>query len=208
MAFETELAATVERIERDAVISPYHLTLMALAGILAAIALLTESVPVLIGAMLIAPAFPPLALLALALVLGRWATARDAAVAALVGLGTALVASILTTWLLNLAGILPDYSNLVHQRLLEERVRPGWYSMAVALAAGMAGMLAAIRNRVDALIGTIAAVALVPAGGAAGIAIVAGDGARALGGVLLLGINVMLIVATGMMVLLAIGRGR
>ena len=208
MAFETELAQTLERVQRDAEISAYHLTLMGLAGILAAVALLTESVPVLIGAMLIAPAFAPLALLALALVLGRWVTAREAFVAATVGLGTALVMSMLTTWLLNVAGILPDYTNFASQPLLEERVRPGWYSMVVALAAGTAGMLAAIRNRVDALIGTIAAVALVPAGGAAGIAIVAGDSARALGGVLLLGINAVLIVATGMIVLLAIGRGR
>ena len=47
-----------------------------------------------------------------------------------------------------------------------------------------------------------------PAGGAAGIAFLSGDSARTIGGLVLLGINVILIVVTGMIVLLAIGRGR
>jgi uncharacterized hydrophobic protein (TIGR00271 family) len=208
VAFETELAETLDRLKQDTVISAYHMTLMALAGILVSVALLTESVPVLIGAMLVAPAFPPLALIALALVLGHWATARHAFAVSIAGLALSVIMAMLTTWFLNTSGIIPEYSSLYRLQLLEERVRPGWYSMAVALAAGIAGMLAAIRNRTDALIGTIASVALVPAGGAAGIALVAGDVGRALGGTVLLGINVVLIVATGMMVLLAIGRGR
>lgn len=208
MAFETELAETLNRLKRDSVLAPYHMTLMALSGVLVSVALLTDSVPVLIGAMLVAPAFPPLALIALALVLGRWSMAGGALLVSSAGLALALAMSIVSAWFLNATGVIPDYASLHGLELLEERVRPGWYSMAVALAAGIAGMLAAIRNRTDALIGTIAAVALVPAGGAAGIAFVAGDMGRALGGLILLGINVVLIVATGMIVLLAIGRGR
>lgn len=208
MAFETELAETLDRLGRDTVVAPYHMTLMGLSGVLASVALLTNSVPVLIGAMLVAPAFPPLALLALTLVLGRWSQAMHALAVVLVGLATAVLFAMATTWFLNVTGVIPGYANLVRQELLEERVRPGWYSMAVALAAGTAGMLAVIRNRTDALIGTVASVALVPAGGAAGIALIAGDPDRAVGGLVLLGINVVLIVATGMMVLLAIGRGR
>ncbi|MGH7480866.1 MAG: DUF389 domain-containing protein [Longimicrobiales bacterium] len=208
MAFETELAETLDRLRRDTVISAYHMTLMGLSGVLSSVALLTNSVPVLIGAMLVAPVFPPLALLALALVLGRWALARHALLVVVVGLGIAVALAMLTTWFLNVAGIIPGYANLVRQELLEERVRPGWYSMLVALAAGTAGMLAEIRNKLDALIGTVASVALVPAGGAAGISLIAGDADRALGGCVLLAINAVLIVATGMIVLLAIGRGR
>lgn len=208
MAFETELVLTLDRLRRDTVIAPYHMILMGLSGVLAAVALLTDSVPVLIGAMLVAPAFPPLALLALALVLGRWAMARHALVVVVVGLGIAVAMAMFTTWFLNLAGIIPEYANLVRRDLLEERVRPGWYSMTVALAAGAAGMMAEIRNRLDTLIGTVASVALVPAGGAAGIALMAGDPDRALGGLVLVTINVILIVATGMMVLVAVGRGR
>ncbi|MBW3671470.1 MAG: DUF389 domain-containing protein [Acidobacteria bacterium] len=181
---------------------------MALSGVLAAVALLTSSIPVLLGAMLIAPVYPPLALIAVGLVLRRWRVAERAFGVTLAGLGVAVLCAVITTSFLNTIGIIPEETNLVQRELLEERVRPGWYSVAAALAAGLAGMLGTIRNKTDALIGTIASVALVPAGGAAGIALVSGDQARAIGGMLLLAINVLLIVATGMIVLLAIGRGR
>lgn len=208
MAYERELPQTIARLRPDVAISPYHMTLMALAGILAAVGLLTNSVPVLIGAMLIAPAYAPLALLPIALVLGRWRLALHSLEVALVGLAIAVALATLTTAFVNALEIIPVEANLVERDLLEERVRPGWYSMAAALAAGSAGMLAEIRNKTDTLIGTVASVALVPAGGAAGIAFLSGDAARAVGGLILLGINVILIVVTGMIVLLAIGRGR
>lgn len=208
MAYEREIPQTIGRLRPDVEVSGYHMTLMALAGILAAVGLLTNSVPVLIGAMLVAPAFAPLALLALAIVLGRWPLAVHSLKVSVVGLIVAVASAILTTAFVNALGIIPVEANLVQRELLEERVRPGWYSMAAALAAGSAGMLAEIRNKTDTLVGTVASVALVPAGGAAGIAFLSGDAARAAGGLILLAINVILIVVTGMMVLLAIGRGR
>lgn len=208
MAYERELALTLERLRDDVSFSFYHTTLMGMAGVLAAVGLLTNSVPVLIGAMLVAPAFNPLALLAITLVLGRWRAALHSLGVSLLGLTIAVLMATLTTVLVNELGIIPAEANLVQRELLEERVRPGWYSMAAALAAGTAGMLAEIRNKTDALIGTVASVALVPAGGAAGIALLSGDAARSIGGLILLGINVVLIVVTGMFVLLALGRGR
>lgn len=57
-------------------------------------------------------------------------------------------------------------------------------------------------NKGDTIIGTVAALALVPAAGAAGIALMPQDPARALGGLLLLGINVGLIILMGIVTLL------
>jgi hypothetical protein len=62
-------------------------------------------------------------------------------------------------------------------------------------------MMALAREQEDALIGTVSSLALVPAGGAAAIALVAGDPIRALGGLVLLAINVIAIVAMGLLVL-------
>ncbi len=208
MAYEREFAETVHRLQGEVEMSAYYMILMGLAGVLAAVGLLTNSVPVLIGAMLVAPAFPPLALVTIGLILGRWALAWRSFAVAMSGLGLSVVLTMLTAWLLNLTGVIPEDANLLQRELLEERVRPGWYSIIAALAAGIAAMLAAVRNKMDALIGTLASVALVPAGAAAGIAFISGDPARGLGGLVLLAINVTLIIAMGMAVLLAIGRGR
>ena len=78
-------------------------------------------------------------------------------------------------------------------------MRPGWYSLIAAAAAGVAAVIGIVRKKLDTLIGTVAAVALVPAGCAAGISLVAGDSLRAVGGIVLLLINVMLICAAGLL---------
>jgi uncharacterized membrane protein len=102
--------------------------------------------------------------------------------------------------------VIPPETNLLNKPLLEERVHPGWYSIAAAFAAGVVGTLALTKQKTDTLVGTVAALALVPAGAAAGIAFMSHDPLRGLGGLLLLGINVVLIIAMSLIVLLIVGR--
>lgn len=196
------------RLREEARATPYYGTLMVSAGLLAAVAVLTNSVPVLIGAMVIAPVLSPLALTALAVVLGRTSVAARAFGVAIGGIALATAAAVLCTWLLDVTGVISEGESLVNRELLEERVRPGWYSAIAALAAGVTGMLAVLKNKSDMLVGTVAAVALVPGAAAAGIALKAGDPERALGGLALLSLNVVLIFAMGVLVLLVLGRGR
>ncbi|MEQ9483419.1 MAG: hypothetical protein RIG27_14190 [Coleofasciculus sp. F4-SAH-05] len=56
----------LQQLSEEVVLSPSYLVLMGMAGILSAIALLTNSIPILIGSMIIAPAFLPLSLVAFA----------------------------------------------------------------------------------------------------------------------------------------------
>lgn len=208
LASAASIAETYTRLSEDTKLSPYYMAMMGLSGILAAVAMLTNSIPVLIGAMVVAPALPPLALTALALVLGKPRHAGFAFGVAALGVMGAVAGASAATWLLNVTGVLPAEANLVGRELLEERVRPGWYSLMAAVAAGSAGMLASLNNKTDALVGTVAALALVPSGAAAIIALQSGDAPRALGGLVLLSMNVLVIIATGIAVLLLLGRGR
>jgi uncharacterized hydrophobic protein (TIGR00271 family) len=192
----------VERVASQAKLSGSYLVLMAAAGVLAAVALLTNSVPILIGAMVVAPALGPVALVA-------FATAGGKARLALRGLGVAAVGillatgfAMLTTWIMNLTNVIPPDTNLLNKHLLEERVSPGWWSVAAALAAGIAGTLALAQVKTDTIVGTVAALALVPAAAAAGIAFMSHDPSRGAGGLVLLGINVGLIIVTGILTLL------
>ncbi len=178
---------------------------MSIAGVLAAVGMLTNSVPVLIGSMVVAPAFAPLSLVAFGMVAGQWRLALRGLGTALLGLGLAVGAAMLTTWVLNMTGVLDAETNLWENPLLEERVRPGWYSMVAAFAAGIAGTLATLKDKMDTMVGTVAALALVPAGGAAGIALLSSDPLRSLGGVVLLAINMALIIACGILVLVVMG---
>ena len=170
---------------------------MATSGILSAVALLTNSIPVLIGSMVIAPAFPPLALVSFATVNRDFRLAKEGLVTAVLGLAVSMSAALIVTWLLTTTHILPAETELLDKTLLQERVSPGWYSVVTAVAAGIAGTVALTERKTDTLVGVVAALALVPAGVAGAIAFLSDDPIRGWGGIALLGINVSLIVISG-----------
>lgn len=179
--------------------------LMSVSGVLTAVAMLANSIPILIGAMVVAPAYNPLARFVVTIAAGERRQALRAFATTMAGLTLAVAAASLTAWLIYRMGVSDRLP--LDQPLLEERVRPGWYSMFSALAAGIAGAIATIKKKLDTLIGTVAAVALVPAGGAAGISLVGGEPLRALGGFVLLGVNILAIVGMGLLVV-AVSRPR
>ncbi|MEL6902329.1 MAG: DUF389 domain-containing protein, partial [Cyanobacteria bacterium J06606_4] len=66
--FKETLPDTIQHIAERSEADGSYLVLMAVSGVLAAVAMLTDSVPVLIGSMIIAPALPPLTLISYAIV--------------------------------------------------------------------------------------------------------------------------------------------
>jgi len=197
---------TVQRVVQLSEFSISYVVLMATSGILSAIALLTNSIPILIGSMVIAPALPPLALISLGAVTRQPKLALEGAISALLGISISMAAAIVVTWILNVTGVLPDEASLLDRTLLQERVSPGWYSVITAIAAGIAGILALTEQKTDTLVGVVAALALVPAGVAGAIAFLSEDPIRGWGGITLLGINVSLIVASGIITLLLLQK--
>ncbi len=196
----------VQRVVQLSEFNASYMVLMATSGVLSAIALLTNSVPVLIGSMVIAPALPPLALISFGAVNRQPKIALEGAISALLGLSISMAAAIVITWVLTVTGVLPDEASLLERTLLQERVSPGWYSVVTAISAGIAGMLALTERKTDTLVGVVAALALVPAGVAGAIAFLSEDPVRGWGGIRLLGINVGLIILSGMVTLLLFQR--
>lgn len=176
--------------------------LMTTSGVLAAVALLTNSIPVLIGSMVIAPALPPLALVSFAIVNRQPRLAIKGIAAAATGLGVSVLAALTTAWILNVTHVIPAETNLLGKTLLEERVTVGWYSVIAAVAAGISGTVALTERKTDTLVGVVAALALVPAGAAGAIAFLSKDPIRAWGGLSLLSLNVGLIIISGVVTLL------
>lgn len=172
---------------------------MATAGVLAAVALLTNSIPILIGSMVIAPALPPLGLVSLAIVANKPKLVAKGLRTALLGFLISMIFAMLTTWLLNVFQVIPAETNLLNKHLLEERVKPGWYSVIAAMAAGVSGAIALVKQKTDTLVGVVAALALVPAIAAAGIAFLSRNPIMGFGGLFLLGINVSFIVISGVL---------
>jgi len=198
---------TVDKTASQVQLSGSYLLYMGTSGVLAAVALLSDSIPILIGSMIVAPLMPALAMVPFALVARRRGEAARGLRIALIGLGVAFATAWATTAVMAAVGVIASDTVLLDKPLLQERVHPGWWSMAAAVAAGLAGITAQAREKTDTLIGTVAALALVPAVGASAIAVYVGAPAPALGGLLLLGMNVGLIVAMGVIALL-VSAGR
>ncbi|GAA4729672.1 hypothetical protein GCM10023328_05440 [Modestobacter marinus] len=199
---------TVESIDSEVRLSGSYLLFMAVSGVLASVALLSDSVPILIGSMIVAPLMPPLALVPFALVARNRTQAARGLGVALAGLVLAFGTALATTAVMAAVGVVPADIALSTKPLLQERVHPGWWSMAAAVAAGLAGTTAQAHQKTDTLIGTVAALALVPAVGASAISLYTGAAEPVLGGLLLLGMNVGLIIGMGVLALLvSAGRG-
>lgn len=193
---------TIAKVSQQAQLTSSYLVFMATAGILAAVALLTNSIPILIGSMVIAPALPPLGLVSLAIVARKPSLALEGLKTAFLGFLIAMIFAMVTTWILNMTHVIPAETNLMNKQLLEERVRPGWYSVIAAIAAGISGTVALVKQKTDTLVGVVAALALVPAIAAAGIAFLSKNPTMGFGGLFLLAINVGFIILSGVLTII------
>jgi len=184
-------------IEPQAQFNQTYIALMAISGALASVAFLTESIPILIGSMVIAPVLPPLILVSIGMVNKNAHSTIKGFIIVITGLVIALVSAIITTWILGITGVSPE---LGISKMLIERVTPGWYSVVAAFAAGVAGALAVSHKKQDTLVGVVASVALVPTIAGMGIAAIVGNWENVAGGLIMLGINTGLIIIMGWIV--------
>ncbi|MFP4012445.1 MAG: DUF389 domain-containing protein [Chitinispirillaceae bacterium] len=185
-------------IEAQTKFNLLYIALMSSSGILASVAFLVNSIPLLIGSMVVAPVMPPLVLISIGMANGNYRNILKGLALTFSGLTIALAFSVGTTWLLSFTGLNP--ANLDLPPMLIERVTPGWYSLVAALAAGTAGALAVSHQKQDTLVGAVASIALVPTVAGTGIAILLTDWQNVLGGLGMLGINVGAIVFMGWLV--------
>jgi uncharacterized hydrophobic protein (TIGR00341 family) len=142
----TQIADTIK-------VSRAYYVMVLLSTIVAAIGLLQDNVPVVIGAMVIAPLLGPNMALALATTLGDKDLGKNALKVTLAGIGAGLALSVLLGIILNVDPTIPTIMN---------RTQIGMGDVILALAAGSAGCLAFTTGAPATLIGVMVAVALLP----------------------------------------------
>lgn len=197
-----ELAA---RTREESSLSVTYLAFLCIACLLAAVGVLTDSAVTVVGAMVVGPEFGPLAALAVALVRRRAALARRAAAALLVGFPLAMVITGIATLGFEALG----WVTLTSTRDLDQVdfiFQVGPFSFVVALLAGAAGMLSLVSAKSAALVGVFISVTTVPAAGFAVVAATVGDWDIAASSAVQLMVNLVGIVAAGVLVLTAYRR--
>lgn len=185
----------------DAKLSWSFLAFLVIATQLAGIGIVTNSTIAIVGAMVVGPEFGPLAGLALAIVDRRWALARRAALALLVGFPIAMAVCALAAWLSLALGLIDRNSVNQGDSAVEFIYHPGPFSFIVAVLAGAAGMISLIGRKSAVLVGVFISVTTVPAAGFIAVALVLGEPGKAGGSAIQLVLNLLGIVVSAVVVL-------
>jgi uncharacterized hydrophobic protein (TIGR00271 family) len=183
-----------------------YVLFMAAAGVVAGVGVLDGSSILVVGAMALSPDLLPISAAAVGIVERRWALAARAALTLVIGLGIAALTAAGATLLLRAFGRIDHGLDLADTVLGPSLTEIGPGTVLVALAAGMAGMLA-YETAVGTAVGVAISVTTIPAAAYAGCAIGLGTGTGAGGALKVLATNVLCIVA-GSTVTLAVQRRR
>jgi uncharacterized hydrophobic protein (TIGR00271 family) len=184
-----------------------YVLFMAAAGVVAGAGVLNGSSILVVGAMALSPDLLPISAAAVGLVERRWALAARAALTLCTGLAIAALTAALTTVALRIFGRIDRGLELADTALGPSLTHIGPGTVLVALAAGMAGMLAYETAGSEA-VGVAISVTTIPAAAYTGCAAGLGTNNDAIGALGVLSTNVVCIVSGSTLTLLAQRRWR
>jgi len=182
--------ALFEQLETKSKWSFDFLALICLSTVIAALGLIQNSTPVVIGAMLVAPLMTPLLGVGLSLIQGNVSLVKDCLLAILLGFICALSIGVLSGFI---AMPLSEGKELTNEILA--RGKPSLLDLGVAFFSGIAASYCVARPALSsALAGVAIAAALVPPIASCGIAFSQGDWQTTRGAALLFSTNVVAII--------------
>jgi uncharacterized hydrophobic protein (TIGR00271 family) len=184
------------RTSESAELSPGFVLFMVLATSIAAVGILTDSVVLIIGAMVVGPEFGPIAGVCVALVQRRMSLAARSLLALGVGFPVGVALAYLGTLTLIRLGVAPAEFTSPHPQTMFIS-RPDAYSGIIAALAGIAGMLSLTTAKSGALIGVLISVTTVPAAANIAVAAAYANTAELYGASRQLGINLVMLLVAG-----------
>jgi uncharacterized hydrophobic protein (TIGR00271 family) len=177
--------------------APSFYVLLAIAALIGAVGLLTNSQILIVGAMVVGPEYNAIMGVALGITKRARAEARDG----LLALGGGFLAAIVLTLLFGLAvrasGKTPE-AFLKGVRPVADLINtPNIFSVIVAVLAGLVGVVSLTEARANALIGVFISVTTIPAAASVGISIAYSSWREARGSAFQLLLNVVLLIVVG-----------
>lgn len=196
---------TETTLRHQSVVTANYLTLMTLGGAVAATGLVAPSSTAqaisFVAAAVIAPGFEPLANIPLGLALRRPGVVAMGLKSAVAGYLTLIVSAALTFLLLRLLGV-AGVEQFVHNYEVKALSHIPLREVVVSACGAVAGMTMVLSHRRYIIPGALIALAVIPAAAMIGIALVAGQPALMVQGVERLGLDVLLVIAGGTLVVL------
>jgi uncharacterized hydrophobic protein (TIGR00271 family) len=175
-----------------------YLVLMATAGVIASLAVINDSATLIVGAMAISPDLLPVTAACTGLVFRRYRLVRRGLLALAAGLATVGLLAFVVAWPLDRLDLLPEGFALNEFSAAQTHVNVS--TILVALAAGVAGMLA-VETRASSAVGVAISVTTIPATAYLGVSLGIGEFRTSLSALAVLGANVAMMLAGGSLAL-------
>jgi uncharacterized hydrophobic protein (TIGR00271 family) len=185
------------RIRSDAVYAPSFYILLAIAGLIGAVGILTNSQILVVGAMVVGPEYNAI----MGVALGLDKRARRPVLRGLLALVAGFTAAVVVTLLFGLAirwsGHTPKLYSLGIRPVSDLINSPNLFSVVVAVLAGIVGVVSLTEARASALIGVFISVTTIPAAADIGLSLAYSSWGEAWGSAAQLLLNVVLLIAVG-----------
>ena len=189
------------RTSDDSALSVSFAVLMVLAGIIAAIAVITNNPVLIVGAMIVSPDYGPMAGLSVALLNRAYGPAGRSFRALALGFPMATVAAWVHPGRPRLGRIPAAY--LAGQRPLTGLlIGANLGAFVVAFVAGAAGIIALGRAKSGAVVGVLVSITTIPAAANIGVALAMGDPSEAGKSLAILLVNLVGLLTGGLLTLL------
>jgi len=172
-----------------------YLALITVAAVIAALGVVTSSSILIVGAMAVSPDLLPICATCVGIVAGRRVLTQRAVVTLVLGLALVVVVAAVLSALLKWGDLLPAGFK-VEDSALNTLAHTDYSTVLVALAAGVAGMLA-FETRASAAVGVAISVTTIPASAYLGVSIGSAGSGEALGALAVLAVNVSLLIVAG-----------
>jgi uncharacterized hydrophobic protein (TIGR00271 family) len=190
------------RTSDDSALSVSFGALMVLAGVIAAIAVVTNNPVLIVGAMIVSPDYGPMAALSVALVTRAYGQAWTSLRALALGFPMAALAALLLTLAARGLGRIPTPYLAGDRPLTDLLIGANLGAFVVAFAAGAAGIIALGRAKSGAVVGVLVSITTIPAASNVGVALAMGNRSEAGKSLLILLVNLAGLLAGGVLTLL------
>jgi uncharacterized hydrophobic protein (TIGR00271 family) len=189
------------RIRADAVYAPSFYILLAIAGLIGAVGILTNSTILIVGAMVVGPEYNAIMGVALGIDKRTKRPVIRGLLALLAGFLAAMIVTLIFALAIRWSGHTPKLYSLGVRPVSSLIDNPNLFSIVVAVLAGIVGVVSLTEARASALIGVFISVTTIPAAADIALSVGYGSWSEARGSAFQLLLNVTVLIAMGALVL-------
>ncbi|QCS41079.1 TIGR00341 family protein [Natrinema versiforme] len=180
---------------------PVYAVMTIISAVVATAGLLLDSPAVVVGSMVIAPLIGPALGASVGTVIDDEELFVESVTYQILGVVLAIAAAAIFALVVRMTNIVPPDLVLANVGEISERLAPDLLSLAIALGAGIAGVVSIATGTSVALVGVMIAAALIPPAGVAGITLAWGQPTAAIGATVLVLVNLLSVNLAGLLTL-------